>query len=192
MKKQFAMFVAAAFASVSLMQAQNATIPESPEQEVDVSQEEVIKEPAGAQPDAGVPPDVTLPPATPPDYQTAPVDPTTGATPEEDEVTVTVSQTFTNQANSITIVGKVDTVEEKNAVEQAVQQAVPNKQINNRLTVAGQEISEPAGAERPQDPAQEEFQQSPQQDEQPLDESSTPELDSDLERDFELQDESQP
>ena len=130
MKKQFAVFAAVAFASVSMLQAQDASIPESPEQEIEPSEEELIQEPAGAQPE-GVPPDVTLPPTAPPDYQTAPVDPTAGAPGEEEEVTVTVSQTFTNQANAITVVGKVNSAEEKDAVEQALQQALPDKKINN-------------------------------------------------------------
>src|SRR5690606_36509898 len=112
MKKQFAIFAAVAFASASLMHAQDAAIPESPEQEIDPSEEELIQEPAGAQPDVGVPPDVNLPPTAPPDYQGVPADPTAAAGEEQADVTVTVSQTFTNQSNAITIVGKVNSTEE--------------------------------------------------------------------------------
>jgi hypothetical protein len=73
----------------------------------------------------------------------------TGA--ENGGATITVSRTFTNDPNSITIIGTASSEQEKQAVAAKVQEAAPGKMVNNQLTVAGQGIVEPSGAEKPKD-----------------------------------------
>ncbi|MBA4148213.1 MAG: hypothetical protein H0X66_08855 [Verrucomicrobia bacterium] len=182
MKKQFAVFAAIAFASVSFMHAQDASsqdasaIPESPDQEsLEPSEGVLIEEPSGAEVEVEVP----APSPTPPDFPELPVDPTAAATESQTNVTITISQTFTNAPNAITIVGSVSSQEEKQNVEQALQEVLPDKQINNHLTVSAQQIEEPAGAESPQD--------EPEREEQENEEDES-EVEIDVEREFELQD----
>lgn len=184
MKKQFAVFATIVFAGVSLVQAQDASqqntsgIPESPGQESIQPGEGIeIEEPSGAPPEAELP----APPPTPPGFDARPVDPTTGAPglseSDTNATTITVSKTFTNAQNAITIVGRVNSEEEKQKVEQALQEALPDKEINNHLTVAGKQITEPSGAEKPQDETELEDEE---------DAINEEEIEVDPEREFEL------
>ncbi len=137
MKKQFAVLIGVAFASVSMMQAQDSSSQGTTEPSEGVQ----IEEPSGADP--AVPPATTDPLLDPAGAG--------GAPQSQPQTTVTVSQTFTNSTNSITIIGTVDRAEDKQTVEQSLRQVLPGKQINNQLKVASQEgqITEPSGADRP-------------------------------------------
>ena len=77
--------------------------------------------------------------------------PTGTATAETGGTTITVSRTFTNDPSAITIIGTTSSEQEKQAIAAKVQEAAPGKTVNNQLTVAGQGIYEPSGAERPKD-----------------------------------------
>lgn len=77
--------------------------------------------------------------------------PTGPAAAETGGTTITVSRTFTNDPNAITIIGTASSEQEKQAIATKVQEAAPGKTVNNQLTVAGQGIYEPSGAERPKD-----------------------------------------
>jgi len=94
-----------------------------------------------------------LPPATEPGViPPAPAPGTVpGAVDTQASTTITVSRTFTNEPNAITIIGSATSEQEKQAIGAKVQEAAPGKVVNNQLTVAGQGIVEPSGAERPSD-----------------------------------------
>lgn len=83
--------------------------------------------------------------------------PTGTATAEPGGTTITVSRTFTNDPNAITIIGTASSEQEKQAIAAKVQEAAPRKTVNNQLTVAGQGIYEPSGAERPKDKSPSEY-----------------------------------
>src|SRR5262245_37526397 len=63
--------------------------------------------------------------------------------------TITISRTITNLTEAITIIGTAATEQEKQSIGTKLQDAAPGRIINNQLTVSGQGIIEPSGAERP-------------------------------------------
>jgi hypothetical protein len=152
MKKQIAVVSSLAFIAAFSAFAQ----PDS-DQNSGQAQGIIILEPSGAEPPA---PQAQDPNAPAQDPNAAFPPNASGAAAAENVTTVTVSQTFTNQPNSVTILGHVNSEQEKQAAEAKLQEALPGKQINNHLSVSGQGVNEPAGAEKEKDkkPAEEQEQ----------------------------------
>ncbi len=142
MKKQLTFFTAFTFlfAAVSATFAVDETSKKAGA-DIEVQQQSsVINEPSGAEP-ANLPPD----------YKPVPVDASAAdATNRQVSSTITISHTVTNEPNTITIVGVVDSEQQKQAALTKLREVLPGKNINNFLVVSNQTttVSEPAGAER--------------------------------------------
>ena len=104
----------------------------------------IILEPSGAEPTPGSP-------TTGPEYQPVPTTSSDTGTALQTNTTITISQTFTNDPNAITIIGTVGSETEKQTVETKLQEALPGKTIKNYLNVSSKNVFEPSGAESPKD-----------------------------------------
>jgi hypothetical protein len=128
------------FTALFLVVGQSSAIDETSQK---AGADIVIQEPSGAEPNA------------PTDYRPVPVDATARTNATEVSSTVTISHTVTNSANTITIVGVVDSENQKQSVAARLQEILPGKNINNFLVVSNASqnagIVEPAGAEKSAD-----------------------------------------
>ena len=102
----------------------------------------IILEPSGAETTPGSS-------TTGPDYQPVPAAASDASAALQTNTTITISQTFTNDPNAITIIGTVGSETEKQTVETKLQEALPGKRIKNYLNVSSKNVFEPSGAESP-------------------------------------------